>query len=380
MRWLALPSTYIVLPMLVACALTWLTYDVPPEYLEGLVWLVVSSLALAAADGIRGTRRMDWPALRSMHFAGTREGLVALAFAGAIAVFCFIDLVFFPIPLFDEPAAYASMAGGREHIRHVSDMCWVLVPIAMLCTDRRPLRWSLLALGFAFPILVIDRNRLFAALCALGLLMLLRRDRSRRLPWGRGLVLLVGGAATFSVLGIVRSGTLDYVTLPFDDLYRASPPGIKWLLLYATAGPYNFSAILAKGYTNASFLVNQLVPLAGSVATAGTDIPLDAKNINVGTEYFPFLMAWGAGGALLSMGLLYGMLAWSMRRLRDGVSLFALLIFLRMAYVCLMAPFAPQAFTWTNFGFIALCLLMQWLAWLLPVRSNGHGDRVATFG
>ena len=37
--------------------------------------------------------------------------------------------------------------------------------------------------------------------------------------------------------------------------------------------------------------VNQLVPFSGSVATAGTGIPLDAPNINVGTEFLPFLLA-----------------------------------------------------------------------------------------
>jgi hypothetical protein len=44
-----------------------------------------------------------------------------------------------------------------------------------------------------------------------------------------------------------------------------------------------------------------------------------------------------------------------------------------MAYVCAMAPFAPQAFIWTNVDFIALCLLMQLLAAWLPARAATPG-------
>jgi hypothetical protein len=60
------------------------------------------------------------------------------------------------------------------------------------------------------------------------------------------------------------------------------------------------------------------------------------------------------------------LLLWSVRRLQPTVPLFGLLIFLRVSYTCLMAPFAPQAFTWTNAGFILLCLLLQLIAALLP--------------
>jgi hypothetical protein len=58
------------------------------------------------------------------------------------------------------------------------------------------------------------------------------------------------------------------------------------------------------------------------------------------------------------------------QRLRASVSLFAVLIFLRVSYVCVMAPFAPQAYTWTNAGFIGLCLLMQVFAAWLPNRRS----------
>ncbi|GAB3787972.1 hypothetical protein [Dyella agri] len=370
---LRLPSTWLGLPILFACGLTWFTYELPADYLEGLLLLAVTASAIVLLDVLAGVRIPAAAQFRARHYVGTRDSFVALGLAGLILLFCLLDLALYPIPLFDKPSAYASMAGGREHIRHVSDMCWVLPPIGLLCARRRWLRNFLIVAGFVFPVLVIDRNRLFASVFSFALLILLRRDPERPPPWKAVGALALAGVSVFSILGIVRSGTLDYVTLPFGAMYRAAPQGIKWLLLYGSAGPYNFSAMLAKHYVNADFLINQLVPLHGSVVTAGTDIPLDAPNINVGTEFFPFLLALGPYGAVISAFVLYAMLLWSVRRLRPTVPLFSLLIFLRMSYVCVMSPFAPQAFTWTNAGFIAVCLFLQLFAAWLPNRKAGDG-------
>jgi hypothetical protein len=328
-----------------------------------------TALGIVLFDAFAGPRLPPMQAFRMRHYAGTRESFVAMAYAIGVVAFCLLDLALFPIPLLVDPSSYATMEGGHEHIRHISDMCWTLPPIGMLCARRKWLRHLLIGIGVVFPILVIDRNRLFASLFSLAFVVVLRRDTNRPLPWKTVAFIGVLGAGAFSVLGILRSGTLDTVALPFSDAYRAAPPGIKWLLLYISAGPYNFGAILAKHYVNATFLINQLVPGAGSIATAGTDIPLDASNINVGTEFFSFLMAWGAAGAVLSMIGLYALLAWSVRRLQPAASLFPLLVFLRLAYCCVMSPFAPQAYTWSSAGFIGVCLLLQLLAAWLPGRA-----------
>lgn len=363
------PSTYLALPLILACGCTWLAYDMPADYVGGLLLLAATAVAVCLLDALIARPLPAIWRFRMRRYVGTRDAFVALAYAAVVVAFCILDLTLFPIPLFDKPSSYAVMEGGREHVRHISDMCWTLPPIGLLCARRRWVRHALVFVGLVFPVLVIDRNRIFATLLSLALVILLRRDESRPLPWKRIVVIAVVGGSVFSILGAVRSGTLDNITLPFSPLYRAMPQGIKWLLLYVSAGPYNFSAILAKHYGNPSFLLNQLLPMLGSVATAGTDIPLDASNINVGTEFFPFLMAGGPAAAVASVFTLYAMLAWSVRRVRAAVSLFPLLIFLRVTYVCVMAPFAPQAFTWTNFGFIGLCLGMQVFAACLPVRG-----------
>jgi hypothetical protein len=381
---LRLPSAYLGLPILLACGLAWLTYDLPADYLEGMSLLVVTAVATMFLDVWGSVRLPEIARFRARHYAGTRDAFVALAFAGLIVLFCVVDLALFPIPLFDKPSAYAVMEDGREHVRHISDMCWVLPPIGLLCARNRWLRNMLIAVGFAFPVLVIDRNRVFATVFSFALVLMLRRDEARPLPWKAVGFLAIAGVSTFSILGILRSGSLETITLPFSAIYRAAPLGVKWLLLYASAGPYNFSAMLAKHYSDASFLINQVIPLSGSVATAGTDIPLDAPTINVGTEFFPFLLALGPLGAVVAIFALYGLLQWSVRRLHPSVPLFPLLIFLRVSYVCVMSPFAPQAFTWTNVGFIGLCLVMQVLVAWLPNRrlreppGGGQGDASVT--
>ncbi|MGF6710410.1 hypothetical protein QFZ41_001374 [Luteibacter sp. W1I16] len=366
---LRLPSAYLCLPLLLACAITPLTYDLPSGYGQGILLLVLAAAAILAFDAVVGIRLPSPAQFRARRYAGTREAFVALAFAAVVVLFCGLDLALFPIPLIDDPSSYATMEPGREHLRHISDMCWTLPVIGLLCTRHAGLRYALVAVGLVFPVLVIDRNRIFAALFSIAFVMIFRRDGSKPLPWKAITVLGLLGCVVFSVLGALRSGSLDNVTLPFSDFYKAAPQGIKWLLLYISAGPYNFGAMLAKHYVNADFLMHQLVPGSGPLLTTDTDIPLDAININVGTEYLPFLLAWGAAGALLSIAAAYGVLIWCVRRLRPNVPLFGLLMFLRIAYVAVMSPFAPQIFIWMNAAFLVICLLLQLLAALLPNRN-----------
>lgn len=371
-RFLRLPSTYIAWPLLLACGMTVLAYDLPAGYLQGMLLLVLAALGMLLFDVFSGIRLPSIARFRARDYTGSREALVALVFAAVVIVFCGLDLALFPVPLIDNPASYATMEPGREHVRHISSLCWTLPPIGLLCTRQRGLRNALIAVGLVFPVLVIDRNRIFAGLFSFALVILFRRDERRPLPWKSVGVIGVIGATVFSVLGAVRSGSLDNVNLPFSALYLASPQGIKWLVLYISAGPYNFASMVTKGYADTSILIAQLVPfVAPTTLSAAADIPFDATNINVGTEFLPFLLAFGPSGAVASMVVLYALLVWSVRRLRASVSLFSLLIFLRVAYVCLMSPFAPQAFIWTNAVFIVLCLFMQLFAALLPSRRDG---------
>jgi hypothetical protein len=371
------PSFYLALPILISCLATFASFDLPDAYLPGALLLAGAALAIIALDLALPIRVPQAAAFREMDFVGSREGFLAVALATVVIGFCAIDITLFPIPLIVDPSSYATLEGGRMDIRHISNMSWILPPIALLCLRSRALRAAFIAIGFIFPILVIDRNRLLAALFSLLLVIVLRRKGGAGFPWKTAVGLAMAGGGAFSTLGTVRSGTLEGLPMPFSALFRASPSAAQWLLLYSSAGIYNFAAILAKGYRNTDFLVNQIVPLSGSVATLGTGIPLDAPTVNVGTEFFPFLMAFGWIGALLSIVALYLLLLWSIVFLNATLSLFSFLIFLRVAYVCAMSPFAPQAFIWTNFDFIFLCLVANYFVIVLPRRGSPSDERGA---
>lgn len=367
------PSFYLALPIVLALSALLVSFEFSVGMVGGLLFFVIAAVAVVTLDFILGIRLPPLQSFQGMDFSGTRQGVVAAALCWLVAAFCAIDLTAYSIPLLVDPASYATFEDGRNHVRHISNLSWILPPLALLCFRSRTLRVALIAIGLIFPVLVIDRNRLFAALFSLLLTYALQQKQPLLLSWKVIVPLLLGGLVLFSLLGAVRSGSLDGLALPVSDLFRKSPDVVKWLLLYVSAGVYNFSSIMAKGYHNADFLFSQLLPSSGSVATRGTDIPLDAPTINVGTEFFPFLMAVGWGGALLSVLALYGMLLWSVVLVCGGLAVWRFLIFLRMAYVSIMSVFAPQAFTWTNFGFVVVCLMIPVAAHFLP---GDAGDRM----
>ncbi|WP_426614757.1 hypothetical protein [Bradyrhizobium sp. McL0616] len=367
------PSFYLAFPMIIALTGMIASFELSIDVLGGILFFAIAAVAIVALDFILGVRLPQLQSFQGMDFSGTRQGLVAVLLCWLVAAFCVIDLTAFPIPLIVDPSSYATFDGGRNHIRHISNLSWLLPPLALLCFKSRAVRIALITMGLIFPLLVIDRNRLFAALFSLVLTFVLQRKKSPLHSWKVIAPLLLAGLAVFSLLGAIRSGTLDGLALPLSGFFQNSPEGVKWLLLYVSAGVYNFSCIMAKGYHNASFLYAQLIPFDGSAETLGTDIPLDAPTINVGTEFFPFLMALGWGGAMLSVLALYGMLLWSIVLLRDDIAVWRFLIFLRIAYVSIMSPFAPQAFTWTNFGFVAICLTIPIIAHFLPERTAEGG-------
>ena len=136
-RLLHLPSLFLCLPILLACAVTLLVYDLPADYLQGMWLLVITALGIMMIDTLAGPRLPPLTQFRRRHYVGTRESFVALAYAGVVMVFCLLDLALFPIPLVSDPSSYATMEGGHEHIRHVSDMCWTLPVIGVLCARRR---------------------------------------------------------------------------------------------------------------------------------------------------------------------------------------------------------------------------------------------------
>lgn len=370
MRVLNYPSAYLALPFALSTLLTFLTFDLPDNYFEGIFFLTIIIAITTILDLFLNRWIPKGRIFDSVSFSGTRQGFVAIGFAGIVILFCILDITLFGSPLLGDPASYTNMEGGRVHYRHVSNMSWILVPIAMLCVRTIFWRRVFITVAFVFPILVLDRNRLFAALYVYIFTAFMIRSTASSLPWKTIIASGFLGILMFSLLGIWRSGSIDVAILPFSPFFIDAPLVVQWVLLYISAGVYNFSAIFAKDYTNATFLINQIVPFVGGVETLGTDIPLDAPTINIGTEFFPFLMAFGPAGVIASVIILYGMVFLSIIALKRGLSIFFILIFFRITYVAVMSPFAPQAYTWTTVSFVFLCLVLWVLANSLPKKNK----------
>jgi hypothetical protein len=367
-RLLVKPSLFLAFPLLISCGAAFVSFDLPHGYLYGWFFLILVALLILGIDIMLPIRLPLRIELQQVRFSGHRESITAILFSWAILAACLVDITLFPIPIFTDPSLYATFEESRGHVRHISNMCWILPVVAMLCVRNRMVRAVFIVAGLLFPVVVLDRNRLFASIYSLMAVLIIRSTRT--INWKHLAVVGLAAVMVFAQLGKLRSGNLEWLSLPLSPTFRNSPPGMKWVLLYMSAGVYNFSSIWSKGYSDASLLICQLLPGSGSVESLYGMIPLDMPTINVGTEYFPFLMAFGPAGVLLAALLLFSVLCLSIVLLRSRPTLFSLLIFLRVSYVCIMSGFSTQAFTWTTFGFILVCLFMMGFSSLLYYTSS----------
>lgn len=129
-RW---PSMFLWPPMLASCGITYWIYELPSGYLAGLWILGFAASLTLLMDALLGTRLPSVQQFRLQRYAGTRESFLVMALAAGVAVFCLLDVALFPIPLFSDPSSYATLSPLRAHVRHISNMCWILPPIALLC-------------------------------------------------------------------------------------------------------------------------------------------------------------------------------------------------------------------------------------------------------
>jgi hypothetical protein len=95
-------------------------------------WLPLVHNFVRATMPVRAIRLSRWPLRRDRSVLPTRS------------------LALFPHSVVRQAIGYATMEGGREHVRHISDMCWVLPPIGLLCVKSKWLRNALIAIGICF--------------------------------------------------------------------------------------------------------------------------------------------------------------------------------------------------------------------------------------
>lgn len=270
------------------------------------------------------------------------------------------------------PLSYAEFNGIGRYIRHISSLCWALVPISFIFIRSRKVRVFLILYAIIFPILIIDRNRLFMSFYSLifcvalaplspGAALRAKRSRTKHI-----LLLLLVLSSIFSLLGLFRSGDSFIVessgkflvsgAFPLRGVFFQLPILLQQIVLYISTPTFNFATIVFYGFRNSEFLISQFSPFSRDEAYQYA--PVMIERFNVGTEFYPWLLYGGLPWVLFSFALLLLTFFLSIKLVRSFPNIFSLLIFLKISYAALFMGFGPQFYILLNLVFILLMLVL----------------------
>lgn len=296
-----------------------------------------------------------------------------------IALFCFVVLLSGPIDvyvngfkLFD-PDSYAEFNGVGRYVRHISILCWTLVPIAFIFVRKTKVKMILIAYAIIFPILIIDRNRLFASFYSLVMCLALTPPTCDRGLFKRnvGNVKLFGLISfmflIFCGLGIYRSGSsafsvassggvLSEGALPLREIFYILPSFFQQVILYIVTPIFNFATIVFFDFRESAFLLSQFSPFGRDQFAAYPYAPIMVPRFNVGTEFYPWLLYGGLPFVLVSFVFILFFFLLTVFLLKKYPNIFTFLIFLKISYLVLFMGFAPQFYLLLNLAFVILMI------------------------
>ncbi|WP_374052067.1 hypothetical protein [Xenorhabdus taiwanensis] len=300
----------------------------------------------------------------------------------------FLVLLLFPLDVYFNgfkllnPASYAEFYGVGRFIRHVTSMCWMLVPIAYIIRRENPwvARFFIL-FSMLLPIMMIDRNRLLMSFfCYFFILYARFRSTSvksrphefRKVKLGL-YSLLILLPTIFVIIGFYRSGTsfsiessgdhIVYGKFPLTEFFDIMPPSVKQILLYITTPILNFTHVASTGFLNDQFLLSQISPFSREEFPMYPYSPVLIVRYNVGTEFYPFLLFGGLPLVFIAMFfvvLTFGAVFYWFCKTQG---IYAWLLFLKFVYLMLFLGFAPQFY-------ILLNIMSSILIFLLYLFSN----------
>ena len=296
---------------------------------------------------------------------------------GQMALFaCFVILLSAPFDIWVngfkllDPLSYAEFNGNGKSIRHISSLCWILVPVSFIFVKSKKVKWIFVMHAIIFPILIVDRNRLFMAFYSLLFCMIAAPASKRVSPFYIYLLIFVL-MMIFAVLGMVRSGDAFIVgssgnelikgAFPLNDLFYCLPELYQQIVLYLTSPIFNFATIVHYDFTNETFLLSQLSPFGREMFEEYPYAPVMIERFNVGTEYFPWLLYGGLLFVAASYFFIVLTFLWAVQFFKKYANIFTFLIFLRVSYVVLFSAFAPQFYLLLNLSFIVLMMFL-WIA------------------
>lgn len=370
---------YFLLPLYLCLGLILVFFNIPNDFYISLFALAILCTFIVFALSLfylRPNVRLD--DIYARIFANKEHRRI-------VYLTCILIVIFGPIDVFlngfklTNPLAYAELSEYGRYARHVTTMCWILIPVAFVFIRTSYVKFLLVSYAIIFPILIIDRNRLFMGFFVLIFCMLLTPGEGSNAQVKRGNIRIYFLAALviliFSIIGQYRSGDAFLVEtsgevftqgfFPLGDAFYFLPDLIQQVVLYLTTPQFNFATISYNDFINEDFLRSQLSPFGRDLFDTYPYAPVLIDRYNVGTEFYPWLLYGGLPLVAMAIFVLALVFVASVQLLKEYPNIFTLLIFLRVAYVTLFAGFAPQFFTLLNLGFILLMMLLWKLSLLL---------------
>jgi hypothetical protein len=432
------PFLIIGFPLIFACLLTFCLYEVETGFFKNtfVLFSVLILLTLVMEKGLRFFK-IKIPFQANNCIDNKKQNFYAVYFGFFVLFFCFIDLCVRGPILFSCPSSYSNFTFAERNIRYITIMCWSLIPIAFFCTKNKTIRTLFISMAILFPILAVDRNRMISSYYALFIsFCILKKEYITKsynfknsLKMSCCLILyLVMVTISFSVVGNLRSSiqslfrldqekslfarkvkqeegknldvnkwkNLNLNKIPLLKInatfLRNAPNSLIWLSTYATSSIFNFSVIHNMDYKDPEYLKYQMLHLFSTEIPAKwedlTPLPLPLPQLNVGTEFFPFLLYGGTVSVLFSF-MLVAFIYFSYLKFYSlyPSSIFLFLGFLKLSYCCLLLGFAPQFFTLTNLGFLILMISLhlitrsRWAVDLIELMNRINlGVRTANIG
>ncbi len=278
-----------------------------------------------------------------------------------------------------KPKTYAEFHGPGRYIRHITALCWIFIPVAFIFVKNTPLKIIFISYAILFPILIVDRTRLFVSFYALFLCMILshtldvkrRPRRFKLLPCLIPVICLI----IFCIIGKFKNGN-DFIvsssgtsliknSYPLKDIFFQLPLRIQQIVLYLTTPIFNFATVNSYDFLNQDFLLRQFSPFSREKFDLYPHAPVLVPKFNVGTEFYPFLLYGGLPLVAHAFLFLLFTFHFVVYLLKKYPNIFTFLIFVKISYSVLFMGFAPQFYMLLNLSFCTLMLFLWFITGVL---------------
>lgn len=366
------PFAYILSPVIAAVVLLLFFFNVSFDFLCGVFFLISLLLFFSLFFSFVFKWRYKIDNIYQIIINNKRYGFF-------ISIFCFVIIFFGGLDIFvnglkiNNPSTYAELNGWGRYVRHISILCWILIPVGFIFFKNKKLKIFFILYAIIFPILIVDRNRLFSSFYVLFFCIVCEFSmvggRKRKGSYGIFLLLVMFLFFIFYMIGFFRSGHDAFIIessgsdwvygmLPLKDVFFKLPASVQQIVLYITTPIFNFSTVYSYDFYNPDFLLSQLSPFNRENYDAYPYAPILVDRFNVGTEFYPWLMWGGRWAVFFSILFMVFTLFVSFELLKIKPNIYTLLIFLKTSYTILFMGFAPQFYILLNFSFFFLMAIL----------------------